>query len=177
MSTDRDDEDSRLLVEDESPGPTELESALANDTLTDVVKQLPLVVGPETSLAGVIRRMQEEHRGCALVVDAGKLVGIFTERDLLMRVAGHALDYESTAVDACMTPDPVVLPADSTVAFALHVMVLEGFRHIPVVDEARKPVAVVSMRDLIEYLSEFFNREILNLPPQPHVKYRNREGA
>jgi len=63
------------------------------------------------------------------------------------------------------------------VAFALHVMVLEGFRHIPVVDEARKPVAVVSMRDLIEYLSEFFNREILNLPPQPHVKYRNREGA
>ena len=76
MSTDRDDEDSRLLVEDESPGPTELESALANDTLTDVVNQLPLVVGAKTSLAGEIRRMQEEHRRCALVVEAGKLVGI-----------------------------------------------------------------------------------------------------
>ena len=69
------------------------------------------------------------------------------------------------------------LPADSSVAYALHIMVLEGFRHIPVMDEAGKPTAVVSMSDLIEYLSDFFNRDVLNLPPEPHVKYRSREGA
>jgi CBS domain-containing protein len=56
-------------------------------------------------------------------------------------------------------------------------MVLEGFRNIPVLDEAGKLTAVVSMRDLIEYLSEFFNREVLNLPPEPHAKYRCRDGA
>ena len=109
MSMDRDDEASRL-VEEEGPGPTELESALANDTLSDVAKQAPLVVGAKTSLAEAIRRMQEEHRGCALVIEADKLTGIFTERDVLMRVAGHALDPERTAVSACMTRDPVTLP-------------------------------------------------------------------
>lgn len=176
MSMDREDEASRLL-EEEGPGPTELESALANDTLSDVAKQAPLVVGAKTSLAEAIRRMQEEHRGCALVIEADKLTGIFTERDVLMRVAGHALDPERTAVSACMTPDPVTLPADASVAFALHIMVLEGFRHIPVMDEVGKPTAVVSMRDVIEYLSDFFTRDVLNLPPEPHVRYRSRDGA
>jgi CBS domain-containing protein len=72
-----------------------------------------------------------------------------------------------------MTPTPVTLPADSSVAYALHLMVLEGFRNIPVLDEAGKPTAVVSMRDL----SEFFNREVMNLPPEPHANYRSRDGA
>src|SRR5713101_3283716 len=117
MSTDRDDEASRLL-EEEGPGPTELESELANDTLSDVAKQAPLVVGAKTSLAEAIRRMQEEHRGCALVVEADKLAGIFTERDVLMRVAGHALDPERTAVSAYMTPDPVT-PCRPTRAWRL----------------------------------------------------------
>jgi CBS domain-containing protein len=176
MSMDRDDEASREL-EEEGPERTEFESALANDTLGDVVKQAPLLVGGETPLAEVIRRMQAEHCGCALVLEGDQLAGIFTERDLLMRVAGHALDPERTVVSACMTPDPVTLPADASVAYALHIMVLEGFRHIPVMDEAGKPTAVVSMRDLIGYLSDFFNRDVLNLPPAPHVKYRSREGA
>jgi 2-oxoglutarate/2-oxoacid ferredoxin oxidoreductase subunit beta len=176
MSLDRDDEASRELEEDTSE-PTELESALANDTLRDAINQTPLVVDAETTLAETIGRMQAEHRGCALVLDGGQLAGIFTERDVLMRVAGRALDLERTAVSACMTPAPVTLPADASVAYALHLMVLEGFRHIPVVDEAGQPTAVVSMRELIEYLSEFFNRGVLNLPPEPHVKYRSREGA
>jgi CBS domain-containing protein len=175
MSTDRDDETSREL--EEGPEPTGLESALSNDTLRDVVKQAPLVVDAETSLAEAIRRMQAGQRGCALVLKGDQLAGIFTERDVLMRVAGHALDPEGTLVSACMTPTPVTLPADSSVAYALHLMVLEGFRNIPVLDEAGKPTAVVSMRDLIEYLSEFFNREVLNLPPEPHAKYRSRDGA
>ena len=176
MSMDRDDEASRELGE-EGREPTELESALANDTLRDVVKQRPLLVGAETSVAEAIRRMQAEHRGCALVLGGDQLAGIFTERDVLMRVAGRVLEPERTLVSACMTPDPVILPADSSVAYALHIMVLEGFRHIPVMDEAGKPTAVVSMSDLIEYLSDFFNRDVLNLPPEPHVKYRSREGA
>jgi CBS-domain-containing membrane protein len=74
-------------------------------------------------------------------------------------------------------PDPVTLPADSSVAHALNLRVVEGFRHIPIVDEDGKPAAVVSMRNLIEYLSDFFKRDVLNLPPDPHARYRSREGA
>ena len=63
-------------------------------------------------------------------------------------------------------------------AFALSKMVLEGFRHIPLVDDDGRPTAVVSMRNLIEYLGEIYSRELLTMPPDPHQhRFKNREGA
>lgn len=56
-------------------------------------------------------------------------------------------------------------------------MLIEGFRHIPLVDAHGRPTGVVSMRQLIEYLSDFFNRDVLNLPPEPRASFRSREGA
>src|SRR5579863_1195530 len=168
MSLDNDDTD--RVLEEEHPGPHDLESALVTITLIDVVEHTPLVVESTSSLASVIEAMQNSERGTALVVTAGKLVGIFTERDVLMKVAGRPIDLTRSTVRTFMTPDPVCLPADSAVAFALNRMVLEGFRHIPVVDDDNRPVAEVSMRNLIEYLSDFFNRDVLNLPPDPHVR-------
>ena len=82
------DEDEALRLEaEESPGPSELESALANDTLADVVTQRPLILDGATSLADAIGKMRDERRACVLVVEAGKLAGVFTERDILMKVA------------------------------------------------------------------------------------------
>jgi CBS domain-containing protein len=94
-----------------------------------------------------------------------------------MRVAGHPIDLKQTAVGDYMTRDPVTLPSDSSVAFALNRMLIEGFRHIPLVDERGCPTGVVSQRQLIEYLSDFFNRDLLNLPPEPRASSRSREGA
>jgi CBS domain-containing protein len=76
-----------------------------------------------------------------------------------------------------MTPDPVTLPGDANVAFALNRMLVQGFRHIPLIDEQGHPIGVVSMRDLIEYLSDFFDKEVLHLPPEPRTAFRNRDGA
>jgi CBS domain-containing protein len=175
MSLDNDETD--RVLEEEHPGSSDLESALVSIKLSDVVEQTPLVVEANTDMAAVIEAMQLNDRGTVLVVNAGKLVGIFTERDVLMKVAGHPVDLAKSKVSAFMTSDPVTLPADSVVAFALNRMVLEGFRHIPLVDDDNRPVAVVSMRNLIEYLGDFFNRDVLNLPPDPHVKSSKREGG
>jgi CBS domain-containing protein len=172
-----DNDDTERVLEEEHPGPHDLESALVTVTLSDVIQHKPLVVEANSTLAAVIEAMQREDRGTALVVEAGKLVGIFTERDVLMKVAGHAIDLTRSPVSTFMTRDPVTLPADSAVAFALNRMVVEGFRHIPLVDDDNRPVAEVSMRNLIEYLSDFYNRDVLNLPPDPQVKSSNREGA
>jgi CBS domain-containing protein len=172
-----DDDDVFKSGEEECPGPADLESALLLETLNNVTTQLPLVVDAGATLAETISRMQEELRGCALVVDAGRLVGVFTERDVLMRVVGRSIDLGQTTVRDFMTRDPVTLPSDSSVAFALNRMLIEGFRHIPLVDEQGRPTGVVSMRLLIEYLSDFFNRDLLNLPPEPRASFRSREGA
>lgn len=177
MPINDDDDVIDMLLDEECPGPADLESALVLETLSDVVTQPPLVVDAGATLAETIGRMREEVRGCALVVEAGLLVGIFTERDVLLRVAGHPIDLGRTPVSDYMTRDPVTLPSGSSVAFALNRMLIEGFRHIPLVDDLGRPAAVVSMRDLIEYLSDFFNRDLLNLPPDPSGSFRNREGA
>lgn len=173
-----DEEDRERLFDEEHPGPPVLESALANTTLSEVVSQPPLIVRESTTLAETVRMMQRERRACVLIVEQGRLVGIFTERDILMKVAGQSFDLERTPIADCMTRDPLTLPAEANVAFALSKMVLEGFRHIPLVDEAGKPTAVVSMRNLIEYLGEVYSRELLTIPPQPTpVPTRQREGA
>jgi CBS domain-containing protein len=172
-----DNEAAEPLLEEECPGPTELESAMADETLGEVVTAQPLTVSPDTTVAAAIGRMQQDHRGYTLVLRDGALAGIFTERDVLMRVAGRAVDPAKTPVTEVMTADPVTLPADASVAHALNLMVIEGFRHIPVMDDRGRPIAVVSMRNLIEYLSEFFRRDVLNLPPDPRVRSRAREGA
>jgi CBS domain-containing protein len=173
-----DDDDRDRLLEEEHPGPQVLESALANTTLSEVVSQPPLTVSASTTLADAIHLMQRERRASVLVMENDRLVGIFTERDVLMKVAGQPLDLIHTPVSVSMTPDPLTLPADANVAFALSKMVLEGFRHIPLVDDDGRPTAVVSMRNLIEYLGEIYSRELLTMPPDPHQqRFKSREGA
>jgi len=161
-----DDETERMLQE-ECPGPPDLESALIDQTIGSAISHPSLVVDVETSLAEVLRFMPESDRGGALILRDGKLVGIFTERDVLLRVAGHGVDLEQAKVAEHMTRDPVTLPADASVASALNKVLVEGFRHIPLVDDQGHPTAVVSMRDLIEYLSSFFNRDASTSHPIP----------
>ena len=172
----REEELERAQAE-ELPGPSDLESALIGEQLGDVMCHPAVIVGAGASLAEAIAAMQKERRGCVLVVSGDKLAGIFTERDVLLRIAGLAIDLKQAKVSDYMTRDPVALPADSSVAFALNRMVVEGFRHIPLVDDQGRPTGVVSMRELIEYLSDFFRKDMLNLPPDPGAAFRNREGG
>src|SRR5260370_36542676 len=112
-----DDDDRDLLFDDEHPGPQVLESALAKTALSEVVSQPPLTVAPSTTLADTIHLMQRERRACVLVMENDQLAGIFTERDILMKVAGQPLDLVHTPVPDVMTPHPVTRPAHAAVPF------------------------------------------------------------
>ena len=101
------DDDDRDLFDDEHPGPQVLESALANTALSEVVSQPPLIVSASATLADTIHLMQQERRACVLVMENDQLVGIFTERDILMKVAGQPLDLIHTPVSASMTAGSV----------------------------------------------------------------------
>lgn len=171
------DDDRERLLDEEHPGP-DLESALAHDHLSEVDAPAPLMLDASTTIADVIRKMQSERRACVLLTRGGRLAGIFTERDVLMKIAANKIDVEHQLVETFMTADPYTLPADANVAFALNRMVLEGFRHIPIVDDAGHPVKVISMRNLMEYLGEIYQHDILTIPPEPHLaKFPSREGA
>lgn len=141
---------------------------LMESTLDEVPRRPALIVETTATIAEVIRQMNDSHRGCALVVRGDRLVGIFTERDVLKRVAGAALDIHTTPVAEVMTADPETLPEKATtVPFALNRMSVEGYRHIPIVDDHGRPVAVIAMRDVIQWLLQLFPEHVLNIPPRP----------
>ena len=171
------DDDMSRILEEECPGSPDLESALANESAGSAASHPAVLVDASTPLSRVLQMMRDGNRGAVLVVRNDTLAGIFTERDVLMKVAGQSIDLEHTTISQLMTVDPVTLPADASVAFALNKMLIEGFRHIPLINGANRPIAVVSMRDLIDYLSNFFSRDILNLPPNPRTSFRDRDGA
>ena len=139
-----------------------------------------LVLATDATVTEAMRAMQREHRGCVLVTDDGtrtsKLVGIFTERDVLLRIVDRGKNPATLPLSEVMTPDPEVLSVKATVAYALNKMSVGGFRHVPVVDEEHRPAFVVSVRDVVEFLVNAFPREVLNLPVDDATT-RRREGA
>jgi CBS domain-containing protein len=110
----------------------------------------PVTVEREEPLDAAIARMQDVGVDCVLVVDNGQLVGIFTDRDALVKVAGRPL--QGSTVGEFMTPDPVVLRHDDPLAVAIHKMAVGDFRHIPLVEDGR-PTGVVTARDVFHHLA------------------------
>jgi CBS domain-containing protein len=138
----------------------------------------PVCAERGTSVGDVVRQMQEHHIGCVLVVGGGTLVGVFTERDLLREVIGSKLDLESTPVEHFMTENPETLRPTDSIVFALNKMSLGGFRHVPLVDEGGRPVGIISVKDIVDYIADFFAAEVHNVPPEPGLDVgKNRDGA
>lgn len=170
-------EEERPGPEEERLGPSDLESVLLEDTLKEVQVTDGLVLDEHASLYDAVRIMRQNGQGCVLVTRGDRLIGIFTEHDVLMKIVDTGIDLSRTPLLSYMTPNPVSLPADIGVVYALNKMVLEGFHRLPVVDSEGRPTGIVSMRDIVEYLASFFPKDILNLPPDPTKTFRHREGG
>jgi CBS domain-containing protein len=110
----------------------------------------PAMADAETSAGYAIERMRREGIDCLLVVESGALIGIFTDRDAVLKV-GMTVDDPRPLRDV-MTADPVVLRHDDPVAIAIHKMAVGEFRHVPILDEGT-PIAVVSAKDVFRHLS------------------------
>ena len=116
-------------------------------------------VRKDQSVLEVARRMAEWNVGAVSILDGEKLVGIFSERDLLNRVVSRSLSPVDTRVEQVMTPNPVVVDANSTVELCMRVMNQAKCRHLPVVSEG-KLLGMVSMRDLLLFNLEEKDSEI-----------------
>ena len=125
----------------------------------DVLEPRRLVVaGPAATVAHAARLMRDGNVGAILVVDEGKLIGIFTERDALVRVIACGRDPTSVRLEEVMTREPATVTPDETFGYALLVMYERGFRHLPVVEQGR-PVGVVSARHALDPELEEFAAE------------------
>jgi CBS domain-containing protein len=153
---------------------------LAKNLKIDSVSQLhptaPRHVSPSQTVAEAVALMLKDQIGSLLVCEGPRLVGIFTERDLMRRVlaAGKPL---TLPIAECMTSNPQVVRRTETVWAAIQRMEEGGYRHLPVVDEAGRPTGVLSVKRIVHYLVEHFPGTIYNLPPNPGAVHLEREGA
>ncbi len=114
--------------------------------VTDVMSGDLLTVEGAMSVEDAVRRMNDRRVGAVLVLEGDRLVGVFTERDVLRAVA-HGLTPDATVGD-WMTRGPETIEPDDTAEHAAIIMIHGGFRHLPVVD-AGNVVGILSIRDLM----------------------------
>jgi CBS domain-containing protein len=149
-----------------------LEGALLSDTVRLLAPSEPIQFGVDATVAEAISRMVAKHRAAVVVVDeAGRLTGIFTERDVLIRVLGEGRDPATTRLGAVMTARPEALSAQDRVCFAVNRMSTAGFRTLPLVDGEGRPIGIITVNDVVKWLAEIFPEAVLNLRPGDRLKY------
>lgn len=158
------------------------DARLLGEPLTLLPSRPPLTHAADASVRDAMQAMKRRHRGCVLITEDGSvrspLTGIFTERDVLLKVIDSGRNPADVALAEVMVADPETLPIDAKLAWALNMMSVGGFRHLPVTDERGWPAFILSVRDIMEFLVEAFPAEILNLPPDfGRNKVRARDGA
>jgi CBS domain-containing protein len=130
-----------------------IERSLMEEPVRALQPQKPITVRPTTSVHETIQIMLARDIGALLVVDAqGKLLGIFSERDLLTRIAGIKDNYSQLPIEKFMTAKPETVTERDTLAFALHKMDVGEYRHLPVVEDGRA-VGMISVRDIMRYIT------------------------
>ena len=152
--------------------------ALARESLRVVQRRGPLTVAPGTSLADCLRLIQRSGVGdSVLVTDGqGRLAGVLTERDIFGRLVGEPVDLRRP-VETMMNREPRRFTIDQTVHDAIELMSTGVYRNVPIVDDDGRVVGIVRQVDVLKYLAEAFPEELLNLPPRPHQRMKESEGA
>ena len=152
--------------------------SLTDENLNVLSRREPVSVAPGTSLAECLRAIQRSGVGDSVtVVDStGRLAGVLTERDIFGRLIGTDADL-SQPVETVMNTSPHTLRLESTVREAMELMQTGRYRNVPIIDEDGALVGIVREQDILKYLAEAFPEELLNLPPRPHQRMTESEGA
>jgi CBS domain-containing protein len=154
---------------------TDVPRAVREDSVSLLETDDYVCVQPSAPLSEAIERMREDEGGCAIICENTRIVGIFTERDLLTKIIGRQVDMSSPVSDWMTTTVETLTPA-ATIGDAVRVMNEKGYRNIPVVREGQL-VGSISVFDVITYLAESYPKETMNLPPVPAQVMDTQEGG
>jgi CBS domain-containing protein len=155
---------------------------LRRGLVTDHVGSLPFAqrpvvhVSPTDTVHQAVEAMRERRTGCALVLEDGHIIGVFTERDFISRVVARELDT-SLPVAEVMTAKPLTVRPGSSILEAIELIDQAGVNHVPVISDDGSPLGLLSVKDVVHYLVEYFPAKVYNLPDTPEVKQPAREGA
>ena len=134
---------------------------MAYRTVRDIIAdQKPVTAHSSMTVREAANIMKQRRIGAMMVVENHQLVGVFTERDALIRIVAEGRDSQTTTLADVMTPNPRTIRADETFERALQMMHQGRYRHVPVVENGR-PIGMVSVRDAMGPELEAFVYEML----------------
>lgn len=117
----------------------------------------PPHVGPDATVVDAADAMRGARVHAVVIVDEDAApIGIFTERDLLVRVYARGLDPAATPVTEAMTPEPVTLPLDACITYAINRMGLDGLSNLPIVDPTGRLAGLIGVEEVVRHLDEVF---------------------
>lgn len=132
-----------------------VEVGLLNDTAGTLETIPPIGVTGDTKVADVLKLLVEHRIGCVFIVDDQEnITGVFSERDALLKLNVDFAELLDRPVSDFMTPNPESINESTRIAFAVHKMDIGGYRHLPIVDDDGKAKGVISVRDILGYLTE-----------------------
>ncbi|MFO0913958.1 MAG: CBS domain-containing protein [Pirellulales bacterium] len=133
---------------------TAVERGLLSDRVAQLRPKPPITVAPTTPVGDVLRLMAERRIGCVFVVDAGRTVGVFTEKDAVERLGANYAQLRERAVGDFMTGQPAGVRGAVRIPYAIRQMDLGGYRHLPTFKDGNQIEGVISVRDILRYLTE-----------------------
>lgn len=132
----------------------EVEAALAEMMIADV-KTTPLaMIYSDARANDAVQQLAEHHIACLMVMEGNQLIGVFTERDVLMKLADSYDDWHDRPVREFMTPSPAVVFESDSVASAVCVLAVQGYRHVPVLDVDDEVVGIASPNRILDFLQK-----------------------
>lgn len=130
-----------------------VENALFQDRVGTLLRAQPLAVEETTIVGETLELLVRQRVGCVVVLRHGEIVGIFSERDALMRIGDEIDRFRNRPIRDFMTESPEILGEQDKLAFALHKMDVGHFRHVPVLRDGQLR-GVISVRDILRYLTD-----------------------
>jgi len=132
----------------------QIEQSLLTDRIGLLDPKTPITVAANTPVGDVLRLMVDKSVGCLIVIEDKNPVGIFSERDALIKLNVDAKRLSDRPVSEYMTAKPQTLEETAKIAFAVQRMDLGGYRHLPIVGEDGQLNGIISVRDILRYLTE-----------------------
>jgi len=113
----------------------------------------PVTVREDTTLDEVIDILKKKKTGSVIVVNKQKITGVFTERDVVLKVINEGFNLKETEVSEVMTKNPQTIAMTDSLAYALNLMSHGGFRHLPITGDEGEAVGMLSVKDIVDFIA------------------------
>ena len=153
----------------------ELRDLLTSTSVEQLTISTRPTLSPSDSIADAVAEMRIHSHGSAVICDNDRLVGIFTERDML-RVLATGIDLNQP-LSTVMTSEPHTLQADAKLSDVIASMYRGGYRRLPVVNQDHQPIGIIDVKAVVQFLVEHFPEAVYNQASHVHSIARHPEGA